>query len=249
MKVTRALSVYIIRDLAKFSGQTFKNSDRLTHGEAQRLTEWAQSNKALVDAYLNKSHSENGTMRLFASVVRHFQLDHPQELDGGPSAWPDPATAERAVPPNQFGLKTAEEAEALLAWAKTTPEYRDGYTDKGHTQHADYVGQTHELMQMVHPIAPADHGRSFDAAAGKPPAPAVAPEPADNGTGWRGLSEAQIRAAVDPHDRIRELQRHPAYLNGKHPEHTATVTAMTHAYREAYPEPAAETGGSDPATP
>jgi len=48
---------------------------------------------------------------------------------------------------------------------------------------------------------------------------------------WHAPGAAERRAG-----RINELQRAPAYLDGKHPGHAAAVAAVTRAYADAYPD-------------
>jgi hypothetical protein len=306
---------------------TFKYDDRLTRAEAQQLEAWARSNPEVVRAYVNNGHPENGAVRLYVDMVRHFQYERELDAAGEPTPWPAPTAEEaRALPDNIFGAKTAQEAAALLAWAKTKPEYREAYLNKEHPQHKDYVEQTRQLMEIVHPTPVADPGQAFDDAAGigqpsqatptlplsdektletvrsvaaahaarerggglTPQQIAERAQSMRDGTDWRarireaskhpayldpnhpehasavqavtaayaalyqpadvGTERAQLaRGSVQPQDRIREAQKHPGYLDPKHPEHKAAVEAVTAAYSAAYPAPAA--GGAEGAPP
>jgi hypothetical protein len=231
MKPNRHLTKFIVRDLEKFSGIKFAYDNGITRAEAAELEKWARTQPQLVAAWTDKHNPNHAAVRMYVETVRYFQGDHPQTPEGEPGPWPQASAEElRPVPDNPFGVKTAGEAAALLAWSQTHPEYRNAYTDKSHPLHGDYVAQTQELLSMIHgSVAPA----SGDAGTASPAMSDQAPPTGPANRGWLA--------------RIADLQKAPAYLDKQHPGHAEAVAAVTAAYSAAYPEPAL--GGSvTPAT-
>lgn len=226
MKPTRHLAQLVIHDLARFSGLTFKHEDRLTREEAQQLTEWATKHPEVAKALRDRSHPEHEGATLFAGVVRHFQYEHPQEAAGGPAAWTEGRLLSLHT---RIADMTSEEAAARLEWARTTAEYREGYADPSHPQHADFVSQTTALLERAEGAAPGatEDGRQ----AGQEPG---------QGEG-KGQEKADQADGPSPAalGRIHELQRDPAYGDPQHPNHRAAVAAVTEAFRAAYPKPGA----------
>ncbi len=80
------------------------------------------------------------------------------------------------------------------------------------------------------------------------------PEPAQSDA-VRPQAESTItpaRATVattpggDAHARLDALRRNPAYLDVRHPEHTAVKAEVTAAYQAAFPDPAASGAAASP---
>jgi hypothetical protein len=208
MRVSRKLSELLIKDIAEWRGAPTKFKDRLTQAEAKELLEWGKKQPEVIRAYADKGHKNHEAFRVYASLLNHFADAHPQDAAGAPAAWPE-RTAPRTAEPtkeNPFAHLDADEAEAILTWAKTRPEY-GGYYDPKDPKHADLVSQTAQLMAIIHP----EPG---------------SPKPQGDSMVAQTLSIAL--------EKIEKLRKDPAYTDKQNPKHGEAVAAVTRAYEEAY---------------
>ena len=153
MKTNRKLAELVIRDLAGdyrgLHGFSFQHPDRLTRAEAQRLADWGRGHPDVARAQLNKSDPDHAIVRLFADVVTHFLIDHPQDAGGEPSAWPARPPAGQVTEDNHLLNLHPDEAEAVLAWAEAKPEFRAIRSDQNDPDHALLIREMLQAREIV----------------------------------------------------------------------------------------------------
>ncbi len=274
MTISRTKARLVIQDYQKLGGK-FKFSDRMTQEEAAGIYAAALRDPKIITELKNKTDPLHDHVRYEADVILHFMAEHPQ-AEGQPAAWPERAALDiEPVPENRFGAAHPEDALEILVWAKTKPFFVEALNDPSNPEHAEVSAQVGELLAVVgrplpagaeangaEPIAdlkaeigaamadPAYHDRS---SVGHQAAVdlverlhAKAYPRADQSAG----TTDQSSPAVAPMARVAELQRGPAYLDKRHPDHEATIAAISAEYQRQYPatpEPVAAAPAAAPA--
>ncbi len=148
--VNDLLTKRLLPSLLGWMDRDSRFSDRLTRDEAKAVFAWGRSNPDVVAAFRDRNNPAHAEVALYKDFVEHYIFKHPADPQGIPEPWPDrPASTHQPTETDPFNGMSRDEAEALMTWAETQPEYRAAMTDPQHPQHDVYVEQISGLHRIA----------------------------------------------------------------------------------------------------
>lgn len=215
VKIGRVLAALLVDNLPAYFGSAeeaagvklprmdLSHPDRLSRSDGLALYNWLVGQRELRAAHGDSRHPDHQLVRGLFALANHFIHDHPQGPDGEPAPWPEPlspalagliAGTREKIDPSEI---SPAEARDVLQWAAMDREHAAALYDRKNPDHAEVLKEYTGLHER----------------AASEPAPAPAPIGATS--------------AVSPHQaRIAELKAHPAYFDGRHPDHRAIVNEL-----------------------
>jgi hypothetical protein len=219
IRIGRALAAVMLHDLPDYLADAEENGiarpkvelrhgDRLSRADARTLYAWAMAQPDVREALRDARHPGHELARGFVALVNHFLHDHPQGADGEPAPWPEPLSPALAglLAGTRETIEAGElkpaEARDMIAWAQMQSDHAAALHDRHNPEHADVAREFQDL-----------HARGY--AEGSTEAPASASKTA-----------AATPADTTAQARIAELRAHPAFHDGRHPEHRGVIAEL-----------------------